>query len=96
VALQPRLVAAVANGLVYVPVLATANFWYNPNSFVVRLEDISDLQNGAHTLLSHLDWEDNRIIKVIVHFTPVSASSGPIYIMSPADSEYVRTKTNCS
>jgi hypothetical protein len=95
-ALQPRLVAAVSNYLGYVPVLATANFWYNPNSFAVRDEDIPELYNGAHTLLSHLDWADNRIVKVFVHCTPVSSSSGPIQIMSPADSAYVRKKSSYS
>lgn len=95
-ALDPRLVGAVASYLGYVPILATANFWYNPNSFVVRDEDIPSLYNGAHTLLSHLDWADNRIVKVFVHCTPVTASSGPIHLISPRDSAFIREKSNYS
>jgi hypothetical protein len=95
-ALQPRLVGMVAKYLGHVPVLATANFWYNPNSFVVRDEDIPSLYNGAHTLLSHLDWADNRIVKVFVHCTPVTASSGPIHLISPTDSALIREKSNYS
>ena len=93
-ALDPRLIATISAYLGYIPVLSTANFWYNPNSFIVRDEEIPALSERARTLLSHLDWADNRLVKVFIHCLPVSGSCGPIVIMHPQDSDEVREKTN--
>ena len=93
-ALDPRLIAMVSAYLGYVPVLSTANFWYNPNSFAVSEEDIPALSDRARTLLSHLDWADNRIVKVFIHCLPVTETCGPIVIMNPQDSAEVREKSN--
>lgn len=89
-ALQPQLIATVAQYLGFVPVLTTVDFWYNPNTTVFGASDIPT----PKTQFSHLDWADNCLVKVFVHCSAVTANNGPIKLLCPQESRQIREKSN--
>jgi len=93
-ALDPRLIGMVSEYLGYVPILSMVNFWYNPNSFIVRKDDLPFLSDRAPALLGHLDWADNTLVKVFIHCSSVTESNGPVVVLNPQDSARIRDKAN--
>jgi hypothetical protein len=84
-ALNPKLVAIVSDYLGFVPMLATADVWYNPNRLIT-----DGHQQGYPASRFHLDWADNRIVKVFVHCTDVTDANGAVRVIDPIGSEHIR------
>lgn len=88
-ALNPSLLATVSRYLGYVPILTTANYWYNPN------QKITDgRQEKYPTSQYHLDWADNRILKVFVHCTDITPKNGPLNLIDATASRQIRTSVD--
>ncbi|WP_294222704.1 hypothetical protein [uncultured Shimia sp.] len=85
-ALNPILLASVSRYLGFVPILATADYWYNPNS-----KTTDGKQQGYPTSLYHLDWADNRILKVFVHCSDITQKNGPLNLIDATASQQILT-----
>lgn len=91
---NPQLISTLSAYLGYVPILTTATFWYNPNSSVIKTEQDIAQFGGTPTLLSHLDWADNRLLKVFIHCSPVTAKNGALQILNPQNSDVIRDRAH--
>lgn len=86
-ALDPEVIASVSAYMGYVPILATANFWYNPNDTIT-----DGTQEGYNTSLYHLDWADNQLVKLFVHCSDITDKNGPLHLLSLDQSMKLRTE----
>lgn len=87
-ALSRRVIATVADYLGFIPILATADFWFSPNARHV------DETRGPGTRLFHMDIADPKLIKVFVHCTDVTADNGAIVAYDPRESSAIRSAMN--
>ncbi|CAN0245794.1 unnamed protein product, partial [Chrysoparadoxa australica] len=85
-ALDPQVIATASAYLGFVPILATANFWFNPNDTIT-----DGTQEGYDTSLYHLDWADNALLKLFVHCSDITDTNGPLHLLSLDQSAKLRS-----
>ncbi len=77
--LREDILKAVSVYLGVVPILTVTDIWYSQPS-----PSVTDSQ------LYHCDWADRTQVKVFVYATDVTEATGPLTVLSAADSKRVR------
>ncbi len=86
-ALARQVIQTISNYLGYVPILTAADFWLNTNHKAHAYEPTDGQYN---TSMYHLDWADNRFVKIFVFCVDINESNGALVLVNANKSSQIR------